>query len=205
MTRDNSIRWFAVLACAGALASAAVAAAERPEAPPGFVEDTRGKAVFDQQGECVRTTAVPKGTPCPATPAAKAEAKPAPRPEKLTLAGETLFDFGKHTLRPEGKREIEKAVQDIRAKLQGLAVEQRQLLVTGHTDSVGSDAFNMKLSQRRAQTVRDFMVDLGVDPKIITASGRGEAEPVASNATEQGRQQNRRVEIEFAAVVRPKS
>jgi OOP family OmpA-OmpF porin len=193
------------LVCALSLYAAGVAA-ERPKAPPGYVDDTRGSVVLDQQGECVKTNEVQKGAPCPEKPAAKAEApKPVPRPEKVTLAGETLFDFNKYNLRPEGKRELGKAVTEIRAKLQGLAVEQRRISVTGHTDSVGSDAYNLKLSQRRAQTVREFMVEQGVDPSIIEARGLGESQPVASNATPEGRQQNRRVEIEFTALVRPKS
>jgi len=206
MRRHHGIRVIAALACASALSTAGVIAAERPQAPPGYVDDTRGSVVLDQQGECVKTMEVEKGVPCPDRPAAKVETpRPAARPEKVTLAGETLFDFNKHTLRPEGKRALEKAVTEIRSKLQGLAVEQRRISVTGHTDSVGSDAYNLKLSQRRAQTVRDFMVEQGVDPGIIEARGLGESEPVASNATAEGRQQNRRVEIEFTALVRPKS
>jgi outer membrane protein OmpA-like peptidoglycan-associated protein len=67
--------------------------------------------------------------------------------------------------------------------------------VAGHTDSKGSDAYNMKLSQQRAEAVRNFLISRGVAADRLTAKGYGESQPVADNATEEGRFQNRRVEL----------
>ena len=69
------------------------------------------------------------------------------------------------------------------------------VVVEGHTDSIGSDAYNMKLSQRRANTVRDYMVKKGISPSRIKTEAFGETKPIASNKTAEGRAQNRRVEI----------
>jgi outer membrane protein OmpA-like peptidoglycan-associated protein len=69
------------------------------------------------------------------------------------------------------------------------------LQVEGYTDTVGSDEFNQKLSEQRAEAVRDFLITQGVDQQTITAKGFGKANPVADNSTAEGRQQNRRVEI----------
>jgi OOP family OmpA-OmpF porin len=68
-------------------------------------------------------------------------------------------------------------------------------VIDGHTDNVGSDAYNLDLSQRRAEAVRAFLVQNGIRGTRVTAQGQGESSPVASNTTEAGRQQNRRVEI----------
>lgn len=70
-----------------------------------------------------------------------------------------------------------------------------RVVVEGYTDSIGSDAYNMKLSERRAETVRDFMVSKGISPTRITTRGFGKANPIASNKTAEGRAENRRVEI----------
>jgi outer membrane protein OmpA-like peptidoglycan-associated protein len=69
------------------------------------------------------------------------------------------------------------------------------LKLEGHTDSIGSDEYNQKLSERRARSVRDYLVESGLSSSIMTAQGFGESQPVSSNATADGRQRNRRVEI----------
>jgi OOP family OmpA-OmpF porin len=170
-------------------------------APEGYADDTRGQAVVDSLGECVKTQRWSKDVPCREAPAPKA---PPPVAEKITLSGAVLFDFDKASLRPEGRSELARAVAQVKEKLAAYTLEQRQVTVTGHTDSVGSEAYNQTLSERRAQTVAEFMVDEGVDPRIIRARGAGESEPVASNASEQGRQENRRVEIRYQALAQPK-
>jgi OOP family OmpA-OmpF porin len=188
--------WPLVLSCVCCLA-APLASAGPKGVPPGYVDDTAGQVVTDSQGDCVKTSRWSKDVPC------KEAAKPAVA-DKITLSGTVLFDFNKSTLRPEGRSEISKAVATVKEKLQGYDLDQRQITVIGHTDSVGSDSYNQRLSEARAMTVADFMVEQGIDPRIIRARGMGESEPVASNATDDGRQQNRRVEIEYRALARPK-
>lgn len=106
----------------------------------------------------------------------------------VTLPG-IFFDTGKSALKPGAKNTLTK----IADQLKGSA--SLRVSVEGHTDSVGSDDSNMTLSDKRAQAVRDFLVNAGVAGDQITASGKGEAEPVATNKTAAGRQQNRRVEL----------
>ena len=120
-------------------------------------------------------------------PAAPPPAPPAPR-KGATLTGPN-FDFDKATLRPEGQTKVRAAADALRGT-------NDRVMVTGYTDSVGSDAYNLRLSERRAQTVRDALVAGGVASTRITAKGMGKSNPVASNETAEGRAQNRRVEIE---------
>jgi outer membrane protein OmpA-like peptidoglycan-associated protein len=103
--------------------------------------------------------------------------------------GDVLFATGKYDLRPEA--------QIVLAKLSGIILSHPglNLAVEGYTDSVGSDDFNLKLSQQRADTVRDYLVTQGLQDSSVTANGFGKADPVADNDTPAGRQQNRRVEI----------
>jgi outer membrane protein OmpA-like peptidoglycan-associated protein len=100
-----------------------------------------------------------------------------------------LFDTGKYTLRPGAREKL--------AKVSGiiLAYPSLKLEVEGHADSVGTDEYNMQLSENRASAVRDFLVQQGINTSSIAARGFGESQPVASNDTAAGRQQNRRVEL----------
>lgn len=111
-----------------------------------------------------------------------------PRGLKVNMA-DVLFAFGKYDLRPNTREAL--------AKLSGIVLGHPglKLSVEGYTDSIGSDEVNQTLSQKRADTVRDYLVQQGVDASSITATGFGKSNPVASNDTDQGRQQNRRVEI----------
>ena len=102
---------------------------------------------------------------------------------------DVLFDTARADLKP-GAREKLSRVVGIVLSHPGLRME-----VEGHTDSVGSDSYNMQLSERRAASVRAYLVGAGVAPTAVATSGRGETTPVASNATAAGRQQNRRVEL----------
>lgn len=117
-------------------------------------------------------------------------AKPLPVSEKVTFAAETLFDFDKALLKPEGKT----ALDDLLAKLQGMNTEV--MIAAGHTDSVGSDDYNQKLSIRRAEAVKAYLVTKGLDPARIYTEGKGEAQPLADNKTAEGRARNRRVTVE---------
>jgi len=107
----------------------------------------------------------------------------------IVNVSDVLFDTGQHTLKP-GAREKLARVAGILASHPDLRLE-----VDGHTDSVGDDAYNQALSERRSQSVRAYLVQQGIQPDAIVAVGFGEAQPVASNDIAAGRQQNRRVEL----------
>ena len=125
--------------------------------------------------------------PAPAPAPAYVAPQPA-APQKLVLEG-VNFDFDKATLRQEDVSELDKNVEALKAW------GDVNIEVAGHTDSMGSDAYNMKLSQRRAEAVRNFLISRGVAADRLTARGYGESQPVADNATEEGRFKNRRVEL----------
>jgi len=114
---------------------------------------------------------------------------PPPAPRKIETISGPNFDFDKVHLRPAGEAKVDHAVK--------LMQENPNLRVVaeGYTDSIGSDAYNQKLSERRAGTVRDYMVSKGISASRITTRGFGKARPVASNQTAEGRAENRRVEI----------
>jgi outer membrane protein OmpA-like peptidoglycan-associated protein len=102
---------------------------------------------------------------------------------------DVLFDTGSFTLKPAAREKLAK-VSGILLAHPGLTLQ-----VEGHTDSVGSDEMNQRLSDQRAGSVREFLVGQGVDSSSITAEGFGKTEPIASNDSPEGRQRNRRVEI----------
>ena len=112
-----------------------------------------------------------------------------------TVSATALFDFDKAVLKQQGKDELHRLDESIKA--QGVRVAD--IDVVGHTDSIGSAAYNKGLSLRRAKAVRNYMVSEGIDGGIIDVSGMGESQPVAGNATSEGRALNRRVEIHVGA------
>ena len=116
--------------------------------------------------------------------------KPQPVSEKVSFAAETLFDFDKSVVKPAGKV----ALDDLLGKLQGMDTEA--MVTVGHTDSVGTDAYNQKLSLRRAEAVKSYLVSKGVAASRVFVEGKGETQPVADNKTAAGRAQNRRVTVE---------
>jgi adhesin transport system outer membrane protein len=123
-----------------------------------------------------------------ATPAAPAS-RPAAPVMSITLSADAYFDFDKAILKPEGKSRLNEFTQQLKGR------EQDMLLTVGHTDSIGTDAYNDRLSLARAQSVRDYLVSVGIAAQRIKIEGRGEREPVADNKTAEGRAKNRRVEI----------
>ncbi len=133
----------------------------------------------------------PPVKPAPAPAPKPAPAKPKPVAAKVTLAADVLFDFDKAVLKPDGKSKLD----DLAAKVKDINLEV--VIAIGHTDSIGSDAYNQKLSVRRAESVKAYLVSKGVEPNRIYTEGKGEKQPVASNKTKDGRQKNRRVEIEI--------
>jgi len=120
-----------------------------------------------------------------------APAAPVVRYEKNTMSVAALFDFNKAILKSDGKT----ALHDLDETIKARGAKVVDINIVGHTDSSGSAEYNMALSLRRAEAVRDYIVSEGINPSIIRVSGAGESDPVASNATPEGRAQNRRVEI----------
>jgi outer membrane protein OmpA-like peptidoglycan-associated protein len=102
---------------------------------------------------------------------------------------DVLFDFGKYTLKPEAREKL--------AKISGIVMAHPglNLQVEGYTDSVGSDQVNQQLSERRADTVKDYLIQQGVPGSAVTAQGFGKTNPVATNDTAEGRSKNRRVQL----------
>jgi OmpA-OmpF porin, OOP family len=131
----------------------------------------------------------PKAAPAPAAkPAAKAP--PPPAATKVTYAADTFFDFDKSVLKAEGKAKLD----DLIGKVKGINLEV--IIAVGHTDATGSDAYNQKLSDKRAETVKAYLVSKGIQKNRVYTEGKGEKQPVADNKTSAGRSKNRRVEIE---------
>ena len=136
--------------------------------------------------------------PAPAAPAPVVVAPPAPAPApapatvatKVTYAADAFFDFDKSVLKPEGKAKLD----DLVSKIKDINLEV--IIAVGHTDSVGSDAYNQKLSVRRSEAVKAYLVSKGIEKNRVYTEGKGEKQPVADNKTAEGRAKNRRVEIE---------
>ncbi len=157
----------------------------------GYVIDQRGVVAKSGTGLCWRTgywtpamaiaecdpDLVKKDAPAApkaAAPAAAAPPAAAPKPaaQKVTLAADALFDFNKATLRAEGTQKLTKLVND----LQGMKLEV--IIAVGHADRLGSDAYNQKLSEKRAAAVKTFLVGKGIEPNRVYAEGKGEKQPV---------------------------
>jgi OmpA-OmpF porin, OOP family len=149
----------------------------------------------------------PQPAPPPPKPAPPPEPKPAPPPpapekpkpepekpkpvaEKITFAADVLFDFDKAVIKPEGKSKLD----DISNKVRGVNLEV--VIAIGHADWIGTDAYNQRLSVRRAESVKAYLVSKGIEANRIYTEGKGEKQPVADNKTREGRAKNRRVEIE---------
>lgn len=209
----------AVATAAIALAPVHVFAAEPVN---GYWRNSSGEFFKNASGECWRTNAwTPALAMEPCDPVIKAAAVvPEPTPEvaaaptptpvpvpvapvtqKLRYSGDALFGFDKATLQPEGKVVLDDLVHE----LQGATYEK--VIVTGHTDRLGSNAYNQKLSVQRAQTVRDYLIGQNVGANVIEAQGLGETQPTPETANCKGRksakliaclQPDRRVEVEMS-------
>ncbi len=184
-----------------------------------YVQDARGVIVRDPFGLCWRTgyytpadavagcdaplvPPTPPAPPTPPTPPAPVTppppppapvvpaAAPVPTSEKVTFAADAFFDFDKSVLKPEAKVKLD----DMASKLKGVNLEV--IVAVGHTDSVGTDEYNQKLSIRRADAVKAYIIGRGIDAKRVFSEGKGEKQPVADNKSSAGRAKNRRVEIE---------
>jgi OOP family OmpA-OmpF porin len=163
--------------CDGALKAAAPPA---PAAPP---------PVRPAPAPAPAPGVAPAPAPAPRPPAA-APAAPAPTSEKVTFAADAFFDFDKSVLKPEGRAKLD----DLVSKMGGINLEV--IIAVGHTDYIGSDAYNQALSVRRSEAVKAYLVSKGVERNRVYTEGKGEKQPVADNKTAEGRAKNRRVEIE---------
>lgn len=185
----------------------------------GYVIDQRGYVAKSGTGLCWRTgywtpamaieecdpDLVKKAAPAAAAPAAAAPAAaapaaaPKPAAQKVTLAADALFDFNKAVLRPEGKAKLDKLAGDIK----GIKLEV--IIAVGHADRFGTDAYNQKLSEKRAEAVKAYLVSKGVEPNRVYTEGKGEKQPITKADQCKGPkskkaidclQPDRRVEIE---------
>ena len=168
-----------------------------------YVQDARGTIARDPYGLCWHTgywtpaDSVPgcdgelaQAAPVPAPAPAPVPVVAAPTSQKVTFAADAFFDFDKAVLKPEGKAKLD----DLTSKLGELNLEV--IIAVGHTDSIGSVAYNQKLSIRRAEAVKAYLVHKGIESNRVYTEGKGKSQPVADNKTAAGRAKNRRVEIE---------
>ena len=186
-------------------ATGASSAAGTPQATPGYVRSADGRVVLSGSGQCVRSgswTAANAAEPCERVaraelppppvvvappPEPKLEPAPAPAPiavapavvepprpviQKLTLSTDVLFDFGKADLKDSGKQRLDQLVSEIK----GADVDE--IVAVGHADRIASDDYNQKLSEARAQAVKDYLSQAGAKSNAITAEGKGESQPV---------------------------
>jgi OOP family OmpA-OmpF porin len=228
---NKSVKMSALAALMASAGCANLSSAPTPAAQPltdikaatpvsGYVQDARGIIVRDPFGLCWRTgyftpalaqiecdpdlvpkpVVVPPAPPPPPPP--PVVAPPAPAAEKITFAADAFFDFDKSTLKPEGRAKLD----DLVSKLGAINLEV--IIAVGHTDSIGSVAYNQKLSVRRAESVKAYLVSKGVEANRIYTEGKGKSQPVAPNTVNgrdnpAGRAKNRRVEIEVVGTRAP--
>jgi len=195
-----SVALVAAALCGTALAQTTTTA---PRALPGYVTSSSGQVVLSGFGQCVRSQYwVPANAAEPCDRVARAElappppvaAAPAPAPEpapaplalaqpepprpviqKLTLSTDVLFDFGKAELKDSGKARLDQ----LASELKGADVDE--IIAVGHADRIASEDYNQKLSEARAQAVKDYLSERGAKSNVITAQGKGESAPVTGD------------------------
>ena len=133
---------------------------------------------------------VPVQQPARPAPAPAVVPVPVPVSEKVTYSSDALFDFDKAVVKPEAKAKLDELVTQVRN------ITLEVVIAVGYTDSIGTVAYNQRLSVRRAEAVKAYLVSKGVEANRIYTEGKGKTNPVASNATAAGRAKNRRVEVE---------
>lgn len=194
-----SVRRWSVVLCGGALATLSGVTAL---ASSGYATDSRGSVVTSGVGECVQTSEWSQAGHTPGCDPAQAAEKdttamaavePVAAPVALISISDkrnVMFAFDSDVLTPAAIQEMGGVVGRIRDLEDVSAIR-----IVGHTDSVGSEAYNQQLSERRAESVRQFLESRGISATLLSASGEGELNPVADNASAEGRAMNRRVDI----------
>lgn len=171
----------AAATCDGAIVPAPAA----PVAPAPAPAPRQAPAPAAAPAPAPAAAPAPVATPAPAAaPAAK------PAPAKVTYAADAFFDFDKAVLKPEGKAKLD----DLASKVGSINLEV--VIAVGHTDSTGPAGYNQALSNRRAEAVKAYLVNKGIESNRIYTEGKGLTQPVADNSTKEGRAKNRRVEVE---------
>jgi OOP family OmpA-OmpF porin len=174
-------------------------AAETREATPGYGKDSSNNVVRTSYGDCLHTSSWTSDKAnivgCDGVTLEHTieviEGAPSGLMATVTIPAATLFAFDSAELNADGKNAIEEYRQELRPEIS----EAYAGVIIGHTDSTGDSEYNMGLSKRRAQAVADYLVSTGVNADKLRVIGRGKYEPIASNDTEEGRAQNRRVDI----------
>lgn len=191
----------AVATAAVSLSAAAQEVKNIPAPKDGvYLQDGRDVVTRSGTGLCWQTTYT-KGACEPAAPVAAAPAPapaaPTPAPvaaaptsEKVSYAADAFFDFDKAVLKPAGKQQLDELVANLKS------VDLEVIVAVGHTDSTGPKAYNQKLSERRAESVKAYLAGKGIDANRIYTEGKGSSQPVADNRTKEGRAKNRFVGIE---------
>ncbi|TCK18984.1 OOP family OmpA-OmpF porin [Thiogranum longum] len=208
METKSRIIGLTALTCIGMLTVQGAAAHDAGKANSGYVGENDSHLITDGFGNCVKTgfwssedgladcgdkmneEAAAEPAPAPAPVAAAPAPAPKVTTKSVSLSAGALFDVNSDVIKDAGKAEL-RALADHINKL----ADVQSVDIVGYTDSSGAADYNQKLSLRRATAVKNFLMDNGVSPKVMTTLGLGEEKPVASNATREGRAKNRRVEI----------
>lgn len=202
---------------AGLIAGFALMSAPALQAaePKGYVTDSSGEIVKNSFGDCVHTSAwtpsmaimecEPKlaraNMPEPETEVAAMEPEPEPEPvmRRINLSSDAYFAFDKAELTAEGKQKLDELARQMNN------AQEPSIRIVGHTDRIGPEDYNMKLSRERAQAVKDYLSQKGVPEDVMSVAGKGEADPIErcdglrGNALIDCLQPNRRTDIEFSA------
>ncbi len=208
---DKQIILMAAVSLVGVIAQQTALAHGVGKGNDAYVVDSTGHLIGDGSGDCVRTGEWKKSldlVDCGAepkkvvvAPEPQPVAKPAPVPERVavsesvSLSAGALFDVNSDRLKEAGQQEL----SDLATRIKSLE-EIQGIKIVGHTDSTGSESYNQQLSQRRANSVKNFLLDQGISPTVMSTLGLGESRPVASNATREGRARNRRVDVMIEGV-----
>jgi len=155
---------------------------------------TPAQAIAECDPDLVKVAEVAPPPVTPVTPVTPPTT--APVNTKVTFAADAFFDFDKAVLKPEAKAKLD----DLVGKLKPINLEV--IIAVGHTDGIGSDTYNNKLSVRRAEAVKAYLVSKGIEPNRVYTEGKGKKQPVADNKTAEGRAKNRRVEIEVVGTTK---